>query len=884
MKTTFLAMCFFLVFTNAIPAEVKIQGKPAVYTTVQAAVNAAVNNDSLLVSTGIYLETISITGKTVTLEGGYFPPGFSSKTNGWETTILGTNVSESIVTVMNSGSVILKDLYITDGSSLFGGGILISNNCSGTVSNCIVVGNSGFLGGGIAALSNTTLVVEDSGILFNQALAGGGIIGLEDSMVTLIGSNCVCLGNYSGYGGGIASVGKKLTICDGAGVAYNVADEAGGGIYLENGVVCDIYGENTVIGYESGLGNMVTNGNGGGIFAVDSEIIVSGANCHVAGNYASDSGGGIYLTNSYLQLLDKAEIGITQTNFYNTAETNGGCVYMTCSRFSASGDVKVHNGLAGELGGGIYAMYSHINFSDGAIIGNTNSVFGNSAEMGGGMVAGFSTTIFDNASVEGNTAFANAGGIYVGGTSVFRFINSALANNTSKGTVGGIVATMIVDEFLFDHSQIVSNSAYESSGAVYLSLMSTVSEFKNCNISYNFASNIVGAIYDIAGNLRLEDSVVSHNTAGKIVGGIISGYSTVDCINCYFESNHANQNTNSPNAGAFFIMDSVASIRADGGNTYFISNSASYGGAIWSGHSSLEIRSGVSNKCIFSDNSAGYNGGAVYLTNENAKITGNILFNNNMALYGGAVALIDSSLKISGENALVKNISYLPGCSFINNNSIYNGGAVFADLYCDVEIDSVLMVSNSANFGAAVYLNKATGMIVNTVIAQNNTKSVHGGAVDLGNISILQLLFSTVVDNTNNGVNYVGAFYSPTSVTNCIIRGNTGLQITTNPLVRVAYSNIEGGFPSGTGNIDADPLFVNPSICDYSLTEPSPCIDVAMNIGITNDCIGDLRPYGAGYDMGAYEFIPEPGVFGAVISYLLLVIGIKRKIKFIIIN
>jgi len=40
----------------------------------------------------------------------------------------------------------------------------------------------------------------------------------------------------------------------------------------------------------------------------------------------------------------------------------------------------------------------------------------------------------------------------------------------------------------------------------------------------------------------------------------------------------------------------------------------------------------------------------------------------------------------------------------------------------------------------------------------------------------------------------------------------------------VTYSNIQGSYP-GEGNIDADPLFVNPVMGDYHLRPGSPCID-----------------------------------------------------------
>ena len=90
---------------------------------------------------------------------------------------------------------------------------------------------------------------------------------------------------------------------------------------------------------------------------------------------------------------------------------------------------------------------------------------------------------------------------------------------------------------------------------------------------------------------------------------------------------------------------------------------------------------------------------------------------------------------------------------------------------------------------------------------------------------------------------------------------NFGFQEINNPII--SYSCIEGGFPSqGTnagGNIYDDPLFFDPDIGDYHLTENSPCID-AGNPDTTGlnlppfDLDGNPRIFNGIIDMGAYEW------------------------------
>jgi len=71
----------------------------------------------------------------------------------------------------------------------------------------------------------------------------------------------------------------------------------------------------------------------------------------------------------------------------------------------------------------------------------------------------------------------------------------------------------------------------------------------------------------------------------------------------------------------------------------------------------------------------------------------------------------------------------------------------------------------------------------------------------------------------------------------------------------VTFSCVKGGW-SGTGNIDADPLFVDSANGDFHLTWDSPCKDTGDNSTVTElyDFEGDPRIYNSTVDMGADEF------------------------------
>jgi hypothetical protein len=73
----------------------------------------------------------------------------------------------------------------------------------------------------------------------------------------------------------------------------------------------------------------------------------------------------------------------------------------------------------------------------------------------------------------------------------------------------------------------------------------------------------------------------------------------------------------------------------------------------------------------------------------------------------------------------------------------------------------------------------------------------------------------------------------------------------------VTYCDIQGGL-AGTGNINANPQFVNAAGGNLELQPTSPCINVGNNAaieatGMTTDLAGNPRIYDGVVDMGAYE-------------------------------
>ncbi|MBM3239033.1 T9SS type A sorting domain-containing protein [Candidatus Poribacteria bacterium] len=122
--------------------------------------------------------------------------------------------------------------------------------------------------------------------------------------------------------------------------------------------------------------------------------------------------------------------------------------------------------------------------------------------------------------------------------------------------------------------------------------------------------------------------------------------------------------------------------------------------------------------------------------------------------------------------------------------------------------------------------------------------------------------------------------FSSLTVTNCILWEDSGVEIYNyESTPTVTYCDVQGGY-TGTGNINADPLFVDPSSGDYHLQPGSPCIDAG-------DPNSPKDPDGTRADMGAFYFdqsAPFPGDVsgnGSVTAYdaslvLQYVVGLRE--------
>ncbi len=253
----------------------------------------------------------------------------------------------------------------------------------------------------------------------------------------------------------------------------------------------------------------------------------------------------------------------------------------------------------------------------------------------------------------------------------------------------------------------------------------------------------------------------------------------------------------------------------------------------------------VIDNCVVKNNSA-WHGGGMGAQWSVPKVQNSRFENNTSSGYGGAIMLMNAYPSVYD--------------SVFTGNHGGKGGAINAEYVAGIRIYRSVFENNTASYygGALAGDFKSYIVAVNCVI--NDNSAPKGGGIYLRNSNNLTLVNSTVTRNSAplGGGIAMGSSTTYYRVSNSIIYGNSTPSVFNAKYPAysyVTYTDIEGG-ASGAGNIDADPLFVDPGAGDFQLSEGSPCIDAGTATGYyvpTDDINGTPRPQGAAYDMGAYE-------------------------------
>ena len=155
--------------------------------------------------------------------------------------------------------------------------------------------------------------------------------------------------------------------------------------------------------------------------------------------------------------------------------------------------------------------------------------------------------------------------------------------------------------------------------------------------------------------------------------------------------------------------------------------------------------------------------------------------------------------------------------------------------------------------GGGIYCMDASPAITNCIITENTSEGLFafGGGIFCWGIGEPTITHCTLTENSATSLGVSIFCIASMKITNSILWDDTPIL----GYVKVINSDVKGGWP-GLGNIDADPLFVDPENGDYHITSESPCIDAGRRVLVPKDIDGEWRQFFAGFDMGADEYWP----------------------------
>ena len=306
-----LTFLFLIVFLNCIFCNVIFGANtlkvPAEYSTIQLAIDSALNDDVIIITDGVYKGegnmNLNFKGKLIKVKSENGPENcvidcehngwgfFFSKGGGRLSKIEGLTIKNGTSGIYCSeSSLTIINCKIIENET----GIYCSGNSYPLISNCIISNNTEK---GIHCHINASATIENSIINYNNK----SVIYIDNSSPNI--KNCELIGNKNF--GAIYCL-KSKSLIENCTLSGNSSTNTGGGI---TGGSSDLKIFQCII-------NGNTSQKGGGIYLSDGNSIIK--NCSIMNN-TSQNGGGVYLSNT-------SAIIINCTLFNNTAG-QGGSVY-----------------------------------------------------------------------------------------------------------------------------------------------------------------------------------------------------------------------------------------------------------------------------------------------------------------------------------------------------------------------------------------------------------------------------------------------------------------------------------------------------------------------------------------------------------------------------
>lgn len=497
---------------------------PKDYHTIQLAIDAAANGDTILVEGGTYIPNINFKGKAIIL----------TSIRGPEVTVIDGNSYKNAVTFFSQEGKdsVINGFTITNSKS---NGIYCNNNSSPTITNNIITANAA---AGIYCVGASSPTIKDNTIFMNL----GEGIRYSGSCSSSISENIIT----ENMGAGIycASSPSFLMVTN-----NTILKNKGAGIHCKFSSSPTI--TNNILSWNSGSGISCSNSSsptitnnaisrnsagyyGGGIscYYDCSPIITDNT---IIGNSVGHYGGGICCTWSCFPKIMNNTISENRTTSTSGPDGGGGGG-ICCMEYSSPEIISntIFNNTSTHDGGGIFCSY----FSSPAITYNTIS---KNRSIGDGpgvcCVSSSSPTIMNN-TISKNSTIHGGGGLSFKSLSSPNIMNNTISENLAYfgGGIFGVGASSSIANNLISHN--ITNS---HGGGVYC--IKTSSTITNNVINGNKTLYGDGAgIYCWNASPNITNNSITGNTASCSNGGGIffGSFSTASLMNNTISGNLAN--------------------------------------------------------------------------------------------------------------------------------------------------------------------------------------------------------------------------------------------------------------------------------------------------------------------------------------------------------
>ncbi|MBN2830388.1 MAG: hypothetical protein JXR56_08725 [Candidatus Cloacimonetes bacterium] len=175
MNKLLLLLLFVLLMTTvyAVTLEVSLDGTHQ-FTSIQTAVDASADSDTILVYPGRYLGHIDIVDKEISVISFYH---FTGNRDDINNTIVDANFESNCLRVHWLSNIFFQGFTLTNGTGyawdpehIFGGAVLISECSTLDLSDCMVVHNKAITAGGVSIANYCTLNLSGCVIKNNSAI------------------------------------------------------------------------------------------------------------------------------------------------------------------------------------------------------------------------------------------------------------------------------------------------------------------------------------------------------------------------------------------------------------------------------------------------------------------------------------------------------------------------------------------------------------------------------------------------------------------------------------------------------------------------------------------------------------------------------------------